>query len=143
MLRLILHRFITVFYGEPDASFWSHIMYRCDHICGQDDFSGWITAFCVWSNKGVWKGGSLPDTIPLKLEYAPVSPLSVAPAVVSESDSAAPTTRRLDKVIPKWLRRHSQSLMSKEKVAGRGASSEGSVMVHRQRLPFVEFLNVH
>ena len=118
-------------------------MYRCDHICGQDDFSGWITAFCAWSNKGVWKGGSLPDTIPLKLEYAPVSPLSVAPAVVSESDSAAPTTRRLDKVIPKWLRRHSQSLMSKEKVAGRGASSEGSVMAQRQRLPFVEFLNVH
>ncbi|KAI1783968.1 hypothetical protein LXA43DRAFT_930733 [Ganoderma leucocontextum] len=145
MLRPIIRRFITAFDGEPDTSFWSHVMYRCDEMCGQDDLSGWITAFCAWSSEGAWKGGSLPETIPLKPEYVPVSPLSTASPSASDT-GAAPTTKRLDKVIPKWLRRHSKSLMRKpredpsvgaapatENTNSTSKPSEGSVMVKGPR----------
>ncbi|KAM5542902.1 hypothetical protein V8D89_003286 [Ganoderma adspersum] len=55
MLRPIIRRFITGFDGKPDTTFWTHVAYHCNDTCGQDDLSGWIAAFCVWSNKGVWK----------------------------------------------------------------------------------------
>ena len=149
MLRPILRRFITAFDGEPDASFWKHIMYRADELCGKDDLSGWITGFCVWSNKGQWRGGALPEDVPVKPKYEPIAPPPVAaldPSSVA-MPAPAPTTKRLDKVIPKWLRRHSRSLIPKpqekstdgtsvsENVAPQtlsntsAPSSEGSIMV--------------
>lgn len=53
MLRPIIRRFISAFDGEPDVAFWNHVA-DLDACCGQDDWSGWITAFCVWSPKGKW-----------------------------------------------------------------------------------------
>ncbi|KAM5542914.1 hypothetical protein V8D89_003298 [Ganoderma adspersum] len=146
MLRPILRRFIAAFDGEPDASFWNHIMYRTDDLCGIDDLSGWITAFCVWSSKGKWMGGleSLPQDVPVKPDYVPIPPSP------GSAPAPSPATKRLDKVIPKWLRRHSKSPMPKprekssegaaapenavpetESSTSSPSSSEGSVMVPR------------
>ncbi|RPD59688.1 hypothetical protein L227DRAFT_576102 [Lentinus tigrinus ALCF2SS1-6] len=57
MLRPIIRRFVSAFDGEPDVEFWSRVAHW-DECCGQDDWSGWITAFCVWSSQGKW----LPPT---------------------------------------------------------------------------------
>ena len=91
MLRPIIRRFVATFDGEHDASFWSHVAYRNDQVCGQDDLSGWITAFCVWSNKGVWGGGSLPGDIPSKPECSPIAPVS--PIAPNQRASAAPSAQ--------------------------------------------------
>ncbi|KAM5533647.1 hypothetical protein V8D89_012695 [Ganoderma adspersum] len=138
MLRPIIRRFITAFDGKPDATFWTHVAYHCNDTCGQGDLSGWITAFCVWSNKGVWKGGSLPESIPVKPEYAPVSPHAL-------KSPGRSNTKRLDKIIPKCLRRHSKSPMLKsqspidavavENDKGTSEPSRGSVMVEGRGSP--------
>ena len=109
MLRPIIRRFVAAFDGEPDTTFWSHIVHRNNGLCGHDDLSGWITAFCVWPNKGVWKGGSLPSAKPA---YAPTATTSPA-ASDSIASTAVPASKRLDKVIPKWLRRRSKALAPK------------------------------
>ncbi|KAI0631164.1 hypothetical protein C8Q77DRAFT_190237 [Trametes polyzona] len=59
MLRPILRRFVRAFDGEPDVEFWKHVIHRQRQMCGQDDMSGWLTAFCVWSPQGKWNGGPL------------------------------------------------------------------------------------
>ena len=132
MLRPIVRRFVTAFDGEPDASFWGHVAYRNQEVCGQDDLSGWITAFCVWSNEGVWKGGRLPEDVPPKPAMMP-----------GISWATKPATKGLGKVIPKWLRRRSKSLAPKlredssdgaqavdtDSKGDTGAPSEGSLMV--------------
>lgn len=59
MLRPILGRFVSAFDGEPDVEFWKHVVYRDQPMCGRDDMSGWLTAFCVWSHEGTWKAGPL------------------------------------------------------------------------------------
>ena len=126
MLRPIIHRFVTAFDGEPDTTFWSYIVHRNNGLCGRDDLSGWITAFCVWSNKGVWKGGSLPSK-PASAPTALTSPAasgSIAPAAV-------PVSKCLDKVIPKWLRRRSKAVAPKPReersdgAAGADINSKG------------------
>ncbi|PIL33398.1 hypothetical protein GSI_04019 [Ganoderma sinense ZZ0214-1] len=147
MLRPILRRFITAFDGTPDEAFWKHIMYRDDGLCGKDNLSGWITGFCVWSNKGQWKGKDLPENIPVKPEYAPIpsphaamqdpSPTTAStpttmPASTTMSAptlTPAPTLKHLDKVVPKWLRRHSKSLIPKqqEKSTKGPAAAENAV----------------
>ncbi|KAI0703656.1 hypothetical protein C8T65DRAFT_696695 [Cerioporus squamosus] len=58
MLRPILRRFICAFDGDPDVKFWD--------TSPIDDLSGWLTAFCVWNNKGVWQPRVMPDVIPTK-----------------------------------------------------------------------------
>ena len=130
MLRPILRRFITAFDGEPDASFWKHIMYRADELCGKDDLSGWITAFCVWSNKGQWRGGDLPEDTPVKPEDSPIPlpPIAAQDLSLATAPAPAPATKRLDKVIPKWLRRHSKPLMPKprEKASDGAAAPENA-----------------
>lgn len=59
MLRPILSRFVSAFDRTPDVEFWKHIVYRDQPMCGQDEMSGWLTAFCVWSHQGIWKAGPL------------------------------------------------------------------------------------
>ena len=66
MLRPILRRFVDAFSGPPDVPFWSHVAYRSQEYCGQDDLSGWITAFCVWSTKGEWMPRRKPTAIPMQ-----------------------------------------------------------------------------
>ncbi|KAH9899272.1 hypothetical protein C8Q73DRAFT_639425 [Cubamyces lactineus] len=64
MLRPILNRFIIAFDGQIDTAFWQHIVYRQEVTSGEDNISGWITAFCVWDHEGGWKAGPLPTSIP-------------------------------------------------------------------------------
>ncbi|KAI0642717.1 hypothetical protein C8Q79DRAFT_916812 [Trametes meyenii] len=64
MLRPILRRFVSALDGERDLEFWKHIVYRDQSMCGQDDLSGWLTAFCVWKHDGTWNAGPLPERIP-------------------------------------------------------------------------------
>ncbi|RPD61330.1 hypothetical protein L227DRAFT_610364 [Lentinus tigrinus ALCF2SS1-6] len=66
MLRPILRRFILAFDGYPDVTFWDHVAHRTSEYCGQDDLSGWLTAFCVWDNKGRWQPHSMPSVIPTR-----------------------------------------------------------------------------
>ncbi|RDX55247.1 hypothetical protein OH76DRAFT_1552446 [Lentinus brumalis] len=66
MLRPILCRFVRAFDGDPDVTFWEHVVHRNTQMCGQDDLSGWLTAFCVWDHKGRWKPFGMPDVIPTK-----------------------------------------------------------------------------
>ncbi|KAM5540272.1 hypothetical protein V8D89_006091 [Ganoderma adspersum] len=54
MLRPILRRFVDAFDGNPDVTFWEHVVNRNNKLCGRDGLSGWITAFCVWDVDGKW-----------------------------------------------------------------------------------------
>ena len=66
LLRPILRRFIRAFEGERDLDFWQRIV----HVdgpegCGLPDrYSGWITAFFVWSSEGVWIPSSRMESSP-------------------------------------------------------------------------------
>ena len=148
MLRPIIRRFVTAFDGESDITFWSHVAYRNDQVCGQDDLSGWITAFCVWSHKGMWKGGarSLPEDVPPKPEYARI--VRVSPWLPQMLSTITPLAKGLGKVTPKWLRRHSKpvALEAREESSpsdgagdtdskgDTGTPSEGSVMANGECL---------
>ncbi|KAI0642689.1 hypothetical protein C8Q79DRAFT_983566 [Trametes meyenii] len=57
MLRPILSRFVGAFDGVPDVPFWRDVAHRSPRFYGPGDVSGWITAFCVWSERGEWRGG--------------------------------------------------------------------------------------
>ena len=52
MLRPILRRFVDAFDGDPDVTFWEHVVDRKYRGCGTEGHSGWITAFCVWNVDG-------------------------------------------------------------------------------------------
>ncbi|KAF4618788.1 hypothetical protein D9613_009758 [Agrocybe pediades] len=54
LLRPILCRFVAAFDGEPDIDFWGKVCHHHSMGSGQTYLSGWITAFCVWSNDGKW-----------------------------------------------------------------------------------------
>ena len=56
MLRPILTRFVRAFDGEPDIDFWSRVCHYYPQGSGPTYLSGWITAFCVWSSNGKWRG---------------------------------------------------------------------------------------
>ncbi|KAJ8481901.1 hypothetical protein ONZ51_g5696 [Trametes cubensis] len=73
MLRPILRRFVSAFDGEPDVQFWEHVLLHQQEMCGQDDITGWLTAFCVWDHRGKWKAGKLPETIPRLIPEKTVS----------------------------------------------------------------------
>lgn len=55
MLKPILTRFITAFDGDPDLLFWNHICHRTNEMCGDEYFTGWITAFCPFDQQGRWQ----------------------------------------------------------------------------------------
>ncbi|KAI0654378.1 hypothetical protein C8Q70DRAFT_525515 [Cubamyces menziesii] len=69
MLQPILRRFVSAFDGNPDVEFWKHAADRSGGFCEPEYFSGWITAFCVWSQDGKWLAGPLPETIPTAPTY--------------------------------------------------------------------------
>ncbi|KAI0370483.1 hypothetical protein BV20DRAFT_943774 [Pilatotrama ljubarskyi] len=64
MLRPILRRFVSAFDGEPDVTFWSHVVHWLHVGCGEAAISGWLTAFCVWSAKGKWQGRTREYHVP-------------------------------------------------------------------------------
>lgn len=78
MLRPILRRFVAAFDGQPDVPFWTHVVHRMEEYCGQDDMSGWLTAFCVWTNAGKWRGP--PVARVLEIGRAPAGPIEAEPA---------------------------------------------------------------
>ncbi|KAF8966098.1 hypothetical protein BDZ97DRAFT_1809483 [Flammula alnicola] len=59
LLRPILTRFVKAFDGEPDLDFWGRVCHYHSGGSGPTYLSGWVTAFCVWSNTGEWQGPSL------------------------------------------------------------------------------------
>ncbi|KAF9553394.1 hypothetical protein CPC08DRAFT_697765 [Agrocybe pediades] len=59
LLRPILRRFVGAFDGEPDLDFWGKVCHHYNMGSGPTYLSGWVTAFCVWSNKGKWQGPNL------------------------------------------------------------------------------------
>ncbi|TBU22392.1 hypothetical protein BD309DRAFT_897067 [Dichomitus squalens] len=117
MLRPILRRFISAFDGEPDVEFWSHVAYHHSEMCGREDLSGWITAFCVWSHKGEWNSVSLPESTPVKPSF-----------VLIDSESRR---KRLSKIIPRFLRRNAKSPGRSEEDSAQEANDKpsGSVMI--------------
>lgn len=55
LLKPVLDHFILSFEDPNDPmvlDFWSRIVHRAQHLCGQDFLSGWITAFCFWDSDG-------------------------------------------------------------------------------------------
>lgn len=98
MLRPILSRFVSAFDRTPDVEFWKHIVYRDQPMCGQDEMSGWLTAFCVWSHQGVWKAGPLEPLLafskvpknavkrPLKRSQLATAKKTTSKAAKSEDD---------------------------------------------------------
>lgn len=58
-IRPIIKKFVAAFNEGPnsvDEDFWSHICSHRSLGSGQEEISGWITAFCVWDQKGKWQG---------------------------------------------------------------------------------------
>ncbi|KAF8151805.1 hypothetical protein B0H34DRAFT_141105 [Crassisporium funariophilum] len=58
-LRAIISRFVKAFDGQPDIDFWSRVCHYHPQGSGPTYLSGWITAFCVWTNEGKWQGPPL------------------------------------------------------------------------------------
>ncbi|KAH9899269.1 hypothetical protein C8Q73DRAFT_313059 [Cubamyces lactineus] len=125
MLRPILRRFVAAFDGNPDVTFWKHAVHRIEEYCGQDDLTGWITAFCVWTPEGTWKAGPLPKNIPEAPSFTE-PPLPLARPVVElpperlEDDSLSKRSRssmsiRVKDKATKLLRRGSQVLSKQRK----------------------------
>jgi len=63
LLRPILRRFVDAFDGQRDIDFWQRICHRHSGGSGPSRYSGWITAFCVWSPEGKWQGRK-PENFP-------------------------------------------------------------------------------
>ncbi|KDR79441.1 hypothetical protein GALMADRAFT_1240640 [Galerina marginata CBS 339.88] len=63
LLRPILTRFVKAFDGDPDVDFWNRVCHVHPGGSGPSYLSGWITAFCVWTNQGKWQGPSLTEPI--------------------------------------------------------------------------------
>lgn len=63
MLKPIIKKFIAAFEGEVDLGFWGHIVSERHYGSGSKDIGGWITAFCAFSDKGVFRAGKheFPD----------------------------------------------------------------------------------
>ena len=55
MLRPILRRFVSAFDGEPDEAFWNQICHQTNQMCGNEYYTGWITAFCPFDERGHWQ----------------------------------------------------------------------------------------
>ena len=56
MLEKIVSQFVSIIDGTPDLSFWSRICNNEGGGSGPSYISGWITAFCVFNDKGEWMG---------------------------------------------------------------------------------------
>ncbi|KAI0760356.1 hypothetical protein C8Q74DRAFT_1295634 [Fomes fomentarius] len=107
MLRPILRRFVDAFDGKPDIEFWNHIAYRDGSICGQDNLSGWITAFCVWSSEGKWIPQKMPAQIPTQPSIPPPSVAESTPSQSQMSEGGRKTStgrsKRFSKLLSRWV----------------------------------------
>ncbi|KAI0642714.1 hypothetical protein C8Q79DRAFT_983814 [Trametes meyenii] len=119
MLRPILRRFVSAFDGKPDLEFWNHTVYRQDDMCGQDDLSGWLTAFCVWKTDGKWNARSLPGPAvipgapsdstksrPLLIPQVPVILEPCAKPSASEMTQSRKLGARFSRILPKGSHQH-------------------------------------
>ncbi|KAF9463845.1 hypothetical protein BDZ94DRAFT_1257570 [Collybia nuda] len=61
LLRPILSRFVRAFDGDPDIDFWNKICDRRFRGSGAINMTGWLTAFCVWSEQGKWQAPCAND----------------------------------------------------------------------------------
>ncbi|KAF8201374.1 hypothetical protein BJ912DRAFT_945189 [Pholiota molesta] len=59
LLRPILTRFVKAFDGDLDLDFWGRVCHYHHTGSGPTYLTGWLTAFCVWDQEGVWMGPSL------------------------------------------------------------------------------------
>jgi hypothetical protein len=68
LLRPVLSRFVRAFdvadfaSSDENASFWQRVAHVLDGGSGPVYLSGWITAFCAFSDKGRWMGNDLVST---------------------------------------------------------------------------------
>jgi len=67
LLRPILSKFVSAFDGDHDLGFWGKICHHEDLGSGPAYLSGWITAFCVWSNNGKWQGPGLDPSVTMRI----------------------------------------------------------------------------
>jgi hypothetical protein len=93
LLRPILRQFAIAFdmveEGKtPDPDFWGRICHYDSGGSGPSYISGWLTAFCVWSQKGEWQGVNL-DQIEQPLT-------EVEKSVLEEHNSRHPGSLVLD-----------------------------------------------
>ncbi len=96
MLYPILRRFVSAFDGNLDTAFWKHVVYRQNELCGQDDIYGWLTAFWVWTNKGKWNAGPLPELLAISRPDPTVVESVSRPDFVKPTPTPTPTlTRRM------------------------------------------------
>ncbi|THV06930.1 hypothetical protein K435DRAFT_960179 [Dendrothele bispora CBS 962.96] len=77
-LRPVLRRFVRAFddpEGEENLEFWQRVAHAVGGGSSTPYFSGWITAFCVFSSDGKWIGGELeePDELPSAVKTYPSS----------------------------------------------------------------------
>ena len=91
MLRPIISRFVKAFDGEPDIDFWGRVCHYYHQGSGSTYLSGWIAAFCVWSEKGKWQGPPIlnPSKIMTSWDHETVPPLvldNVFYPVIDEND---------------------------------------------------------
>lgn len=65
LLRPIILRFVSAFNGEPDESFWNQVCHQTNEMCGNEYYTGWITAFCPFDERGRWQlfTPSVPERI--------------------------------------------------------------------------------
>jgi hypothetical protein len=56
MLLPILDQFVSAAKGKPDTKFWNRIAHSEGGGSGPSYLSGWITAFCIFSQDGDWMG---------------------------------------------------------------------------------------
>lgn len=56
LLRPILNEFVNCFKAKPSIEFWEKICSWKKRGSGSPILSGWITTFCVFSEKGQWQG---------------------------------------------------------------------------------------
>ncbi|KAJ7157694.1 hypothetical protein C8R43DRAFT_883040 [Mycena crocata] len=78
LLVPVLSRFVAAF-DDPNAQsnvdFWQKVTHSEGGGSGGDFYSGWITAFSVWSDRGAWLGPTLKSvsTLPESANYVPES----------------------------------------------------------------------
>lgn len=80
LLRPILKHFVSAFDGQPDIEFWNSVCHYHPGGSGPSYVSGWITAFCVWTNQGKWIGppqSKPPEPISYHLGMNTIEPLSI------------------------------------------------------------------
>ncbi|EFC35790.1 predicted protein [Naegleria gruberi] len=56
LLFPVLDKFVESIKGNPDKEWWNRVAHHCGGGSGPSYLSGWITSFCVFSDKGHWVG---------------------------------------------------------------------------------------